>query len=141
VPAKKLTSMQSARMMTDLANGMSIRAAARKYEISPTTVGRYKNGIIAWEPAELQPCGTPAAYRRHKRKREMPCSDCLAAWVTYNKRYQPKPKLRPHGTEAGWQRHRRRKEKPCESCRKARNRANRRRYRLRKRIIERQIAA
>lgn len=30
-------------------------------------------------PRELAPCGTPAAYRRHLRHGERPCSDCLAA--------------------------------------------------------------
>lgn len=32
-------------------------------------------------PRELKPCGTEAAYRRHKRKGEYPCSPCLAAHV------------------------------------------------------------
>lgn len=28
---------------------------------------------------DLQPCGTEAAYRRHLRKEERPCEECLAA--------------------------------------------------------------
>lgn len=28
---------------------------------------------------ELQPCGTPAAYQRHLRRREDPCDACKAA--------------------------------------------------------------
>lgn len=27
-------------------------------------------------PAATQPCGTPAAYRRHKRRGEQPCPEC-----------------------------------------------------------------
>lgn len=30
-------------------------------------------------PRELQPCGTPAAYRRHLRKKETPCEACRVA--------------------------------------------------------------
>lgn len=30
-------------------------------------------------PRELKPCGTEAAYRRHIRKGERPCEECLAA--------------------------------------------------------------
>jgi hypothetical protein len=29
--------------------------------------------------AQLRPCGTPAAYKRHLRHREPPCDDCTAA--------------------------------------------------------------
>ncbi len=33
------------------------------------------------KPRELKPCGTEAAYRRHKRHGEYPCGLCLAAHV------------------------------------------------------------
>lgn len=36
---------------------------------------------------ELQPCGTVAAYRRHRRKRATPCEPCFVAWRTYMNRY------------------------------------------------------
>ena len=29
---------------------------------------------------DLQPCGTTAAYQRHRRRREDPCDDCKRAW-------------------------------------------------------------
>lgn len=31
-------------------------------------------------PKPSQPCGTYAAYRRHKRAGEQPCEACAAAW-------------------------------------------------------------
>lgn len=31
----------------------------------------------------LKPCGTPAAFARHKRHREEPCEACRAAWNEY----------------------------------------------------------
>ena len=37
---------------------------------------------------ELQPCGTPAAYGRHKRRGEEACEECLAAISAYNKAYR-----------------------------------------------------
>jgi hypothetical protein len=32
----------------------------------------------------LQPCGTTAAYARHRRRREAPCQHCRTAWNAYN---------------------------------------------------------
>ena len=32
-----------------------------------------------WDHVPLKPCGTVAAYRRHLRRREVPCDACLAA--------------------------------------------------------------
>lgn len=29
---------------------------------------------------EVQPCGTTAAYQRHRRRKEDPCDDCARAW-------------------------------------------------------------
>ena len=39
---------------------------------------------------ELQPCGTPAAFLRHKRSSEEPCHDCLTAWRSYSNDRQKK---------------------------------------------------
>ena len=38
----------------------------------------------------LKPCGTYAAYRRHKRNGETPCAACDAAWAAYNRPYADK---------------------------------------------------
>ena len=37
---------------------------------------------------ELQPCGTPAAYGRHKRRGEKACDECLDAMAEYNRAYR-----------------------------------------------------
>jgi hypothetical protein len=36
---------------------------------------------------ELQPCGTPAAWKRHRRNGEDPCDPCKAARRAYNRRW------------------------------------------------------
>lgn len=53
----------------------------------------------------LQPCGTRAAYRRHKNRDET-CETCKPA---------PTP-LMPCGTPAAWRRHRKQGETACEPC-------------------------
>lgn len=37
----------------------------------------------------LQPCGTPAAYRRHLRRKEERCPDCLRAHAEYVATFRP----------------------------------------------------
>ena len=39
---------------------------------------------------ELQPCGTPAAYGRHKKAGEEPCGPCRQAWSDYINAYNKK---------------------------------------------------
>lgn len=75
VPA--LTPTQHAALVADLARGMTKVDAAKAHGVSVRTVYR----AIA-EPAErstrvLKPCGTPAAYMRHRRRGER-CVECWA---------------------------------------------------------------
>ena len=37
---------------------------------------------------DLQPCGTAAAAKRHKRAGEPMCVPCKVAWDRYNREYQ-----------------------------------------------------
>lgn len=37
-----------------------------------------------------EPCGTLAAYRRHKRKGEVPCAECRTAYNAAHRRYYAK---------------------------------------------------
>ena len=75
-------------------------------------------------PRELQPCGTLAAYRRHVRAEEIPCTPCLEAKREANRRYEasrsPRPSrpraLKPCGTRAAYARHLRNGEKACDAC-------------------------
>jgi hypothetical protein len=53
------------------------------------------NELTAWtgqplkpaadEPPRLQPCGTRAAYRRHRRRGETPCQPCRDAAALYKR--------------------------------------------------------
>lgn len=43
----------------------------------------------------LQPCGTPAAYKRHLKRHQVPCYACSRAWADYEylrRRGTPVPK-------------------------------------------------
>ena len=77
---------------------------------------------------ELQPCGTVAAYDRHRRRGEKPCQPCNdannARSSSFRERKQrgevsPPPPPKPCGTEAAYRRHRVRGETPCEPCKAA----------------------
>lgn len=71
-----------------------------------------------------KPCGTRAAYVRHRRNGETPCDECRAAnrqLSAADRRAQGIPE-RPEpvcGSYAGWFRHRRNNEPPCDPCENA----------------------
>lgn len=122
----KLSNLQASRLIVDLNNGMFQRVAAKKYGVSVHTVRRIKNDPTRGESKrKLQPCGTPAAYRRHQKAGEVADDACLKAWTKYNKQWYkpgpPRPPLKPCGTLTAYRRHLRRKEKPCKPCRDARS--------------------
>jgi hypothetical protein len=71
-----------------------------------------------------QPCGTEAAYQRHWRARETPCTDCLEAHAAVGRASRvgsyvrgpygrDKPKC---GTRRGYRRHVLRGEVTCIEC-------------------------
>lgn len=77
--------------------------------------------MTADAPPTLQPCGTVAAFVRHRRNGETPCDDCREARRvdgTARKRAKgSRPRRRPDcGTDGGYQRHQRDQETPCERC-------------------------
>lgn len=69
---------------------------------------------------ELQPCGTVAAYQRHRVRGEQACAACLEAWRMYQIRrrggYKELPPPQPCGTVAAYVRHRNRGEDACQAC-------------------------
>ena len=74
-------------------------------------------------PSTLKPCGTKAAYDRHRYNQEVPCDPCAEANRAFY-RSKHKKKQRKHipcGTTSGEALHRRRKEKPCDPCKQARS--------------------
>lgn len=61
---------------------VSVRTVYRllaEYDVPRTTRTRKKRKPRPKKPRELQPCGTNAAYQRHKRAGEYPCTPCLEA--------------------------------------------------------------
>lgn len=38
--------------------------------------------------SDMQPCGTVAAYARHRKSGEQPCNLCLKAWASYQAEYR-----------------------------------------------------
>lgn len=75
----------------------------------------------------LKPCGTRAAYSRHRYRGEEPCPACFEANADYNSRYRGKRKTeyKPRnpiamcGTDSGYYRHRNKNETPCRECKRA----------------------
>jgi hypothetical protein len=48
-------------------------------------------------PEDVEPCGTPAAYRRHRRHHEKPCRSCCQAETRRQADYRAR---NPRSTEA-----------------------------------------
>lgn len=84
-----------------------------------------------------QPCGTEAAYQRHRRHREDACDACLKAHAEHRRTTKaslvPGKNRKPiaHGTAAGYQQHIYRAETACVACLEAHRLKQRARYRLR----------
>ena len=78
-------------------------------------------------PREVKPCGTRAAYLRHRKAGEEPCGPCLEAMREANRRFSqsrtPRPRkvrvLKPCGTAAAYMRHKKAGEESCGPCREA----------------------
>lgn len=98
-------------------------------------------------PREVQPCGTRAAYARHRVRGEVACRACKAAMAEYQRKRTAKelsPRvLKPCGTSAAYERHRKNGEEPCEPCVEANRVATRERSRVRlaRRVAEREAEA
>jgi hypothetical protein len=76
----------------------------------------------------LAPCGTPAAYDRHIRKKEpidQPCRDAHARQKREREALK-RAAAAECGTRGGYHRHRRNGETACDACRKANADADRR---------------
>lgn len=70
----------------------------------------------------LAPCGTNAAYSRHRVHDEKPCEACRTAHAVYMRSRadrRPDRSRKPCGTLAAYRRHIRNGEVPCEACTEA----------------------
>lgn len=96
---------QKRRLVRDyVVDGNLVQDLATKYHVSTRTVERYladagvprrqgpqrkrKNDRREKKPRVLKPCGTNAAYQRHKKRGEYPCALCLGAHTRDNKEYE-----------------------------------------------------
>lgn len=87
-------------------------------------------------PKVLRPCGTLAAYNRHRSHGETPCDACSEAARAWRRAYrkakgQSRPTVQPCGTPAAYRRHRKRGEEACEPCKAAEAARAKARYRRR----------
>lgn len=91
---RALTPEQERALIVEHEDGWSINELSVIYRVSERTVYRllsdYKvpksnkrkrkaRAARKRKPKELKPCGTNAAYQRHRRKGEYPCGPCLEA--------------------------------------------------------------
>ena len=91
-----------------------------------TSPPRQEDPKPAKAPEPLKPCGTNAAYVRHRARGEQPCAECTLArreYVAEQRRTNPNARRRALaqcGTYSGAVRHYRLKEELCEPCVQAR---------------------
>lgn len=99
MPFKKaLSDKQEEALVVDYEDGFKPAELARRYGVSDSTVQRILGDHqmpIAQHPRRkrkvvrakkpLKPCGTNAAYQRHRRKGEYPCTPCLEAHAAEQK--------------------------------------------------------
>jgi hypothetical protein len=51
----------------------------------------HSSGLPPGRPVTA-PCGTPSAYKRHRRHGERPCEACRLAWNEWQREYQRRRK-------------------------------------------------
>lgn len=98
--SRRLTSTERQSLLVEYEDGWSINELTIIYRVSTRTVFRIlaeggvrkvnprlrgKRKVPKKKPRELKPCGTNAAYQRHRRKGEYPCAPCLEAHAKENK--------------------------------------------------------
>lgn len=99
---RALSEEQFQKLLVDHEDGFSGPQLAARYGISISTVQRYladaqaprtvgnkkkKRKPLRNKKRVLYPCGTDAAYRRHKYRQEYPCTECLAAHAAKQKEW------------------------------------------------------
>lgn len=85
---KVTTPSAAAAIVTLVANGKSVTEVAVRYNISRSTVKRLLAFANPKPPRELLPCGTNAAYVRHKRLGTRPCPACCEAHAAYQRAWR-----------------------------------------------------
>lgn len=118
---KPLPASTAALVLSLIGQGATYAQAAREAGVSRGYVYKLRKrvAIDGRTGRKLKPCGTNAAYKRHRQKGER----CVKCWKAHAdavrkfKKKKPGPKgLRPCGTEAAYRRHYRNKETPDQMC-------------------------
>lgn len=96
----QLSPQKRQELLTEYEDGWSTRELTIRYGVSLRTVFRIlaegqapkinkrtrkKRVAPKRNPRVLKPCGTNAAYQRHRRKGEYPCPPCLEAHAKESK--------------------------------------------------------
>ncbi len=104
---RALTIEQEKELVVDYEDGWTVNECSVIYRVSIRTVYRIlsdhgarlyrpktsrKRKPRPKKPRELKPCGTNAAYQRHNRAGEYPCTACLEAHSENVKAYKNKEK-------------------------------------------------
>jgi hypothetical protein len=108
-------------------NGCPVTAECLEYgREHPGVYGgktRQQRGYRPPPDQRLAPCGTPAAYDRHRRNGEDACDPCRLANTEQSRRQyarahgkQPPRDTGACGTYAGYQRHRKAGQSQCDAC-------------------------
>lgn len=92
--ARALSAEKERELLVEYEDGWTIHELTIIYKVSTRTVYRIlaRNGVplknpkkkrkrrtLEPKPVVLKPCGTNAAYQRHRRNGEYPCTPCLEA--------------------------------------------------------------
>ena len=73
-----------AEIRKDRRAGLLVAEIAKKHGVAPSLVSYY---CADMPNVRNKPCGTRAAYQRHKAHREIPCAPCDAAHKEYMHEY------------------------------------------------------
>ena len=105
---KALTDEQERKLVVDFEDGFKVIELVDRYGVSKSTVGRIladygarksknqpkgkgmqtrKTKRAKAKGRVLKPCGTNAAYQRHKKNGEYPCIPCVEAHAAEQKRW------------------------------------------------------
>lgn len=89
---RALSLSEEMALYDDRLSGMTYGELGIKYHVSPCTARRYVMNIDPKQRKPLQPCGTIAAYARHRAKGEPQDQKCIDAHTAYNKYYKERQK-------------------------------------------------
>lgn len=112
---KALTDEQEKALVVDYEDGFRVVELVTRYSVSESTVYRIladygakktqgrgkRKPLRKMSTKQLKPCGTDAAYRRHKRNGEYPCPPCLEARARTQKEWSDARRAQAASADGG----------------------------------------